>query len=135
MNKSPPVFYLTLSPLGPLLCFPSVKFTIMQSRATGIADHVLPLGDLLTLRLTLNDLPPSLVSGSHSRRRVSTFSASAPKIHAFLPFRHLGSRRSSRLTSCWRKAVISFISSFSTNGVPTRFGSTDSLFQLRHRLP
>ena len=46
-NESPPVFYRTSSPLGPLPCFPSLQFTITQSRATGIADHILPLGDLL----------------------------------------------------------------------------------------
>ena len=44
-NKSPPVFYRTLSPSGPLPCL-SFQFTTMQSRATGIADHILPLGDL-----------------------------------------------------------------------------------------
>ena len=43
MNESPPVFYRTLSPLGPLPCFLSLQFIIMQSRATGIADHILPL--------------------------------------------------------------------------------------------
>ena len=48
-RKIPPVFYRTLSPLGPLPCFLSLHFTIMQSRATGIADHILPLGDLLYL--------------------------------------------------------------------------------------
>ena len=37
-NKSPPVFYRTLSLLGPLPRFPSLRFTIMQIRATGIAD-------------------------------------------------------------------------------------------------
>merc|ERR1711905_48554 len=47
-NKSPPVFYRTSSPLGPLPCFFSFQFTIMQSKATGIADHILPLGDLFT---------------------------------------------------------------------------------------
>ena len=46
-NESPPVFYRTLSPSGPLPCFLSFRFTTMQSRATGIADHILPLGDLL----------------------------------------------------------------------------------------
>ena len=50
-NESPPVFYRTSSPLGPLPCFPSLHITIMQSRATGIADHILPLGDLLILML------------------------------------------------------------------------------------
>ena len=44
-NESPPVFYRTLSPSGPLPCL-SFRFTTMQSMATGIADHVLPLGDL-----------------------------------------------------------------------------------------
>ena len=34
---------------GPLPCL-SFQFTIMQSRATGIADHVLPLGDLFFFR-------------------------------------------------------------------------------------
>ena len=48
-NESPPVFYRTLSPLGPLPCFLSLQFTVKQSRATGIADHILPLGDLITL--------------------------------------------------------------------------------------
>ena len=43
-NESP-VFYRTSSPLGPLPCL-SFRFTSMQSRATGIADHILPLGDL-----------------------------------------------------------------------------------------
>merc|ERR1711951_46329 len=47
MNESPPVFYRTSSPLGPLPCFLSLKFTIMQSRAKGIADHILPLGNWL----------------------------------------------------------------------------------------
>ena len=46
-NESPPVFYRTLSPSGPLPCFLSLKFTIMQSRAKGIADHILPLGEWL----------------------------------------------------------------------------------------
>ena len=41
------VFYRTLTPSGLLPCFPSLQFTIMQSRATAIADHILPLGDLL----------------------------------------------------------------------------------------
>ena len=45
-NESPPVFYRTSSPSGPLPCSPSIQFTITQSRATGIADHILPLGDL-----------------------------------------------------------------------------------------
>ena len=37
-----------LSPLrGRCPASPSLQFTITQSRATGIADHVLPLGDLL----------------------------------------------------------------------------------------
>ena len=48
MNKSPPVFYRTLSPSGSLPCFLSLQFTIMQSRAMGIADHILPLGDLFS---------------------------------------------------------------------------------------
>ena len=43
-NKSPPVFYRTLSPLGPLPYFLLFWFTTMQSRATGIADHIF-LGD------------------------------------------------------------------------------------------
>ena len=50
MNESPPVFYRTSSPSGLLPCFPSLKFIIMQSRATGIADHILPLGDWLALK-------------------------------------------------------------------------------------
>ena len=37
---------LESSPSGPLPCFLSLQFTIMQSRATGIADHILPFGDL-----------------------------------------------------------------------------------------
>ena len=47
-NESPLVLYRTLTPLGPLPCFLSLQFTIMQSRATGIADHILPLGELLS---------------------------------------------------------------------------------------
>ena len=47
----PPVFYRTSFPSGPLPCFISLHFTITQSRATGIADHILPLGDLLRLLL------------------------------------------------------------------------------------
>ena len=35
-----------------LPCFHSLQFTIMQSRATGIADHLLPLGDLFSLSLS-----------------------------------------------------------------------------------
>ena len=46
-KKSTPVFYRTSSPLGPLPFFLSLQFTIMQSRAMGIADRILPLGDLL----------------------------------------------------------------------------------------
>ena len=46
-NESPPVFYRTLSPLGPQPCFSSLKFIIKQSRETSIADHILPLGDWL----------------------------------------------------------------------------------------
>ena len=49
-NETPPVFYRTLSFLWPLPCFLSLKFAIMQSRTTGIADHILLLGNLLNLR-------------------------------------------------------------------------------------
>ena len=44
-NKSPLVFYRTSSPLGPLPCYPSPTITYIQSRAKGIADHILPLGN------------------------------------------------------------------------------------------
>ena len=53
-NESPPVFYRTSSPSGPLPCFPSLKFMIMQSRATGIADHILPLGDWFFFKTNAN---------------------------------------------------------------------------------
>ena len=53
MNKNPPVFYRISSPLGPLPCLLSLQFTIMQSRAMGIADHILPLGDLFDLIYSL----------------------------------------------------------------------------------
>ena len=39
-NKSPPVFYRASSPSGPLPYFLSHQFTIMESRAMGIADHI-----------------------------------------------------------------------------------------------
>ena len=70
----PPVFYRTSFPSGPLPCFISLHFTITQSRATGIADHILPLGDLLRLLLLPRcpcDLlqhcscPPARDQGSH----------------------------------------------------------------------
>ena len=48
-GQIPPEFYRTSSPLGPLPCFLSLQLKIMQSRATGIADHILPLGDLLPI--------------------------------------------------------------------------------------
>ena len=51
-RQIPPVFYRTSSPSGPLPCFLSLQITIMQIRATGIADHILPLGDLLGPILT-----------------------------------------------------------------------------------
>merc|ERR1712074_12703 len=44
-NKSPPVFYRSSSPSGPLPCYPSPSIANIHSRATGIADHILPLGD------------------------------------------------------------------------------------------
>ena len=46
-NESSPVFYRTSSPSGPLPCLPSPSVANIQSRATGIADHILPLGDWL----------------------------------------------------------------------------------------
>ena len=42
-------------------CFLSLHITIMQSRATGIADHILPLGDLFSLS-------PLLLFGQQPRR-------------------------------------------------------------------
>ena len=68
MNKSPPVFYRTSSPSGPLPCFLSLQFTIVQSRATCIADHVLPLGDLLFVILSVRSSvrPPQALSGLKS---------------------------------------------------------------------
>ena len=41
-----PLFYRTSFPSGLLPCSPSLQFTITQSRATGIAEHILPLDDL-----------------------------------------------------------------------------------------
>ena len=38
----------------PLPCFLSLRFTIIQSRVMGITDHILPLGDLLTLKWVEN---------------------------------------------------------------------------------
>ena len=57
------MFYRTSSPSGLLPCFLSLKFTIMQSRAKGIADHILHLGDWMRperaeLRLERADLRP-----------------------------------------------------------------------------
>ena len=46
-NISHPVFYRIVSPAGALPCFLSLQFAIMQSRATGITDHILTLGDCL----------------------------------------------------------------------------------------
>ena len=51
-NKSPPVFYRTSSPSRPLPCFLLLQFKIMESRATGIADHILPLGNLLFFQIS-----------------------------------------------------------------------------------
>ena len=45
------VFYRTSPPLGPLPCL-SFRFTTKQSRAMGIADHVLTLGDLFAVLST-----------------------------------------------------------------------------------
>ena len=44
-KQKSPAFYRTWSPLGLLPCLPFL-FTTMQDRATGIADHELPMGDL-----------------------------------------------------------------------------------------
>ena len=55
-KQKSPVFYRTLSPSLP--CFLLLQFTIMLSRARGIADHTLPLGDLIipiTLFLVFKD--------------------------------------------------------------------------------
>ena len=55
-NESPPVFYRTFSPLGPLPCFLSLQFIIMQSRVKEIMqsnDHIFPLGDLFYRILSL----------------------------------------------------------------------------------
>ena len=51
-HKSPCVLQdIAMSPSGPLPCFLPLQFTIMQSRALGIADRILPLGDLLSPQL------------------------------------------------------------------------------------
>ena len=50
------MFYRTLSPLGPLPCLPSPTVTNILSRATGITDHILPLGDWLIRVLWNNSL-------------------------------------------------------------------------------
>ena len=51
MSESPSVFQRTLSHSRLLPGFLSLQFTIMQSRATGIADHILPLGNLLMSKM------------------------------------------------------------------------------------
>ena len=57
MNESP----LCSTGLRPLRgrCPASFQFTTMQSRATGIADHVLPLGDLFLLFFLVVHVVPS----------------------------------------------------------------------------
>ena len=45
---------VTTSPYFLMPCFPSLQLIIMQKRATGIADHILPLGDLLNFKLVLH---------------------------------------------------------------------------------
>ena len=56
-NESPPVFYRTSSPSGPLPCYPSPTITNIRSRATGIADHILPLGNWFPSPLPLPSNP------------------------------------------------------------------------------
>ena len=60
-----PLCSIGLSPLGPLPCFLSLEFLIMQSRATGISDHILHLGDwfrskISLLRPKINPLQPKI---------------------------------------------------------------------------
>ena len=79
MNESPPVFYRTSSPLGPLPCFLSLQFTIMQSRATGMLSTYCPwatcyvyfemkkilghFSQFLLPRIPFTDPPPPLRGG------------------------------------------------------------------------
>ena len=63
-NESPLVFYRTSSPLGPLPCSLSFQFKFKQSRATGIADHILPLGDLFSNMFNVFVLM-SMIKDSH----------------------------------------------------------------------
>ena len=51
-TEIPPVFYRTSSPLGPLSCFRSVRKKYRE-QGKGIADHILPLGDLLDTQIGL----------------------------------------------------------------------------------
>ena len=60
------MFYRTSSLSGTLPCFPSIKFTIMQSRAMGIADHILPLGDWILFKMMIWGLKRELGSESHT---------------------------------------------------------------------
>ena len=67
--------YRTLFPSGPLPCFLSLQLTIMQSKATGIADHILPLGDLFLFS-------PLLIPDSFAQPNLSvnqTFLGSGPE--------------------------------------------------------
>ena len=58
------MFYRTSSPSGQLPCFLSLEFSILQSRATGIADHILPLGDWFLLYFVPPFLRPSIPSSA-----------------------------------------------------------------------
>ena len=66
------MFYRTSSPSGPLPCYPSLKFTIAQSRATGIADHILPLGDLFN-RYAFNEVRISVHKYHFTAKEVSIY--------------------------------------------------------------
>ena len=59
------MFYRTSCPSGPLPCYPSPTITNRHSRATGIADHILPLGDWLLYQFLLIKVKALLLPGFH----------------------------------------------------------------------
>ena len=81
-----PLFYMTLFPSGPLPRFLSLQLKIMQSRATGITEHILPLGNLLISGL----FAPFLVLGGRNGKEKMNKNTFCPAWLKTLKIKNLG---------------------------------------------
>ena len=115
------MFYRTSSPSGPLPCYRSLTNTNIQSRATGIADHILPLGDWFFF---FSVCPPPFRGSNKNSIGHRPLRGRCPSNHLTPTYTHIGATGTADHLTLLRLFTFSAFLSFLSPDALVTFSST-----------